>query len=175
MSLHRKQEEFLSLLRPVKQGLWRFCLSMNHSKHCAEEVLSQTIMEAWAGFDKLRNHQVFPRWIFTIARRTNIKNCSEQSRFVRPGEEYFDLIAVADNADDRDEIHNLYRALDRLPVEQKEAIILFEINGMSRAEVAEIQQSNIETVKKRLSAGREKLRKILTEFSQIRECHEEHA
>lgn len=175
MSLNRKQEEFLDLLRPAKQGLWRFCLSMNHSRPCAEEVLSQTIFEAWAGFDKLKDKKAFPRWIFTIARRINIKNLSEQSRFVRPGEEYFDLIAVTDSTELREEIHNLYKALDRLPVEQKEALILFEINGMSRAEVAEIQQSNIETVKKRLAAGREKLKRILTEISQIREYHEEHA
>ena len=76
--------------------------------------------------------------------------------------EYFDLYQSQEISPDKAmEIKELYDALEKLPFEQKEAIILFDIMGYSREEIAEIQCSNIENVKARLYRGRKKLAEIL--------------
>ena len=48
----------------------------------------------------------------------------------------------------------LYKALNTLPTNQKEALILFEISGFSIKEVCEIQKSSESAVKQRLKRGR---------------------
>jgi RNA polymerase sigma-70 factor (ECF subfamily) len=59
------------------------------------------------------------------------------------------------------DIHFLYLALQQLPEEQRECIILFEISGFSIKEIAQTQQAGESAVKQRLKRGREKLIEIL--------------
>jgi RNA polymerase sigma-70 factor, ECF subfamily len=53
---------------------------------------------------------------------------------------------------------DLGKELDQLPVEQREAFILFAVVEMTMPEIAEIQQVNKETVKSRIRLARDKLR-----------------
>ena len=50
------------------------------------------------------------------------------------------------------------RALESLPAVQREAIVLFELDGFSIEEVATVQQVSVSAVKSRLARGRERLR-----------------
>lgn len=50
------------------------------------------------------------------------------------------------------------RALATLPAVQREAVVLFEIDGFSIEEIAVLQRSSITAVKTRLSRGRRRLR-----------------
>jgi RNA polymerase sigma-70 factor, ECF subfamily len=64
---------------------------------------------------------------------------------------------------ERQEDHNrLYRALDRLPDAYRTAIILYQIDGLSSDEVAELTGVSVGTVWIRLHRGRAKLFKYLT-------------
>jgi RNA polymerase sigma-70 factor (ECF subfamily) len=56
----------------------------------------------------------------------------------------------------------LYRALDRLPDAYRTAIILYDIDGLSSSEVAELTGAAVGTVWVRLHRGRAKLLEILT-------------
>ena len=163
--INKKQREYLVYFNGVKDNLWRFCLSITASRYTAEDVLSQTILESFAGFDRLRNKAAFRSWIFTIAKRISIKYYKESSRLAPMPDEVCELLAADLIDEDFEEVTALYRAIAELPENQKEAIVLFEINGLSRAEVAEIQHSNIETVKKRLAAARKKLKEMLYSVS----------
>ena len=49
-------------------------------------------------------------------------------------------------ADKNDGIHLLHEALSRLPENQREAIVLFEISGFSIAEIADLQHAGISAV-----------------------------
>ena len=73
------------------------------------------------------------------------------------------LVAKGIPSDLLPDIDLLYRALDQLPDRQKNALILFEINGFSMKEIAEIQKSSISATKTRVSRGRDKLRRILSD------------
>jgi RNA polymerase sigma-70 factor (ECF subfamily) len=62
---------------------------------------------------------------------------------------------------DRIEIRDLDRALQRLPVEQREVLLLIAVEEMSYAEAAAALGVPIGTVMSRLARGREKLRQEL--------------
>jgi RNA polymerase sigma-70 factor (ECF subfamily) len=65
-------------------------------------------------------------------------------------------------ADRQAEKEQLYKALAMLPIEQREALILFEIVGFSVKEIAGFQQKTEEAIRQQLSRGRKKLLSLLS-------------
>ena len=63
--------------------------------------------------------------------------------------------------DDALDIKMLYSALDKLKPEFREAIILKDIMGLDRKEIAEIQSTSVANVKIRLYRGKNALEKLL--------------
>ena len=61
------------------------------------------------------------------------------------------------------DIQVLYAALDKLPVKQKEAVVLFEISGFSLEEIKNIQGGTLSGAKSRVKRGREKLAILLND------------
>ena len=58
-------------------------------------------------------------------------------------------------------LRDLERALDKLPVEQREVILLVGLEGMVYEEVAELLGVPVGTVRSRLSRGRDALRRFM--------------
>jgi RNA polymerase sigma-70 factor, ECF subfamily len=56
----------------------------------------------------------------------------------------------------------LLEALESLPLEFREALVLRELEGLSYKEIAEVSSLPIGTVMSRLTRGRQKLRQLLT-------------
>ncbi len=157
-----KQDKFLELYNPVQDNLWRYCLVLTCSRIEAKELMSETVAAAYQSFENINSDIAFLSYLFTICKRIFFKNLEKERRHELKELEYFDFYKSENiTADKALEIQDLYKALDELPFEQKEAIILFDIMGYSREEIAEIQSSNIENVKARLYRGRKKLAEIL--------------
>jgi RNA polymerase sigma-70 factor (ECF subfamily) len=58
----------------------------------------------------------------------------------------------------------LRAALREIPEERRTAILLFDVDGYTYAEIAEITESSLGTVKSRISRGREELRSLLADL-----------
>jgi len=54
--------------------------------------------------------------------------------------------------------------LERLPFENRSVFVLAEFEGLTYAEIAEIEEISIGTVKSRLSRTKEKLRSVFKEY-----------
>jgi RNA polymerase sigma-70 factor (ECF subfamily) len=134
---------------------------MNYARDDARDVLSQTIFEAYSGFEKLQNRQAFLSYLFTIARRVNTKLVRERRRKVEIDPDYFDSLCAYSSDYDRSDVAELYTAMAKLPEEQKEALTLCEIMGLTREETAQIQSVSSDTVQKRIWRARLKLRELL--------------
>ena len=61
----------------------------------------------------------------------------------------------------REQIEEIRRAIDKLPPDHREIIILRDINGLSYTEIADATGLDPGTVKSRLSRAREKLKEFL--------------
>ncbi len=151
----------------IHVGFVKYCKAKSYGIIEYEELHSETIARAFEGFDKLRNKDAFPAYLYGIAKNIIKNELRRRTTINRYENLKIDEKQLTQNhADQKFETEILYRALAQLPENQKEAIILFEITGYSIKEIAEIQDSGVSAVKQRLKRGREKLTEILVDPKQ---------
>jgi RNA polymerase sigma-70 factor (ECF subfamily) len=61
----------------------------------------------------------------------------------------------------------IQRGLEQLPLEQRTVLVLYDIQGLSYEEVAQVTQISLGTVRSRISRGRARLRTILQEHGEL--------
>jgi RNA polymerase sigma-70 factor (ECF subfamily) len=157
-----KQKRFMELYEPLNDRLARFVYSMVWDREEARDVISDTVLAAYESFEKVRNHQAFLSYLFTIASRTWMKRVKKTQMVTALSEYHTNNIAdEASNIESRAELNEFYAALGTLPEKQREAVSLFEISGLSLNEILEIQGGSLSGVKSRVTRGREELARIL--------------
>lgn len=122
-----------------------------------------TAYEKLATFDPAKSR--FSTWLFTIARNKSV-NAIRKKRPVylaeppeRPGRD------TAENTAARDEfLAALDRALLALPLAQRTAFVLAELEHLSYEQVARMEGVRLGTVKSRVSRARDKLMQALKSF-----------
>jgi RNA polymerase sigma-70 factor (ECF subfamily) len=123
-------------------------------QECLERALSR--LHLWQPGTNLR------AWLFTILRNLHINGIRRQQTFVDiDGEVQSGLGGCHGSQVVRLELRDLRRALDKVPREQREVVLLIGLEGISYAEAAEILDVSIGTVKSRLSRGRRALRLLM--------------
>ena len=152
----------MALLDPVHDNLARYVRAMSRNADEARDLMSETLLAEYESFDTLKAPAAFLSYLFTIARRT----CRHRARRFRLFAEYdaahaAQLRATTPAPDAAADIPALYNALDRLPAEQREAVVLFELSGLSLEEIRELQGGTLSGVKARVARGRRKLAKLL--------------
>lgn len=154
--------EFLERYRPIHTQFTRYCGSHSYGIMETQDLVQEAVLQAMQHFGRLRDKDKLLYYMIGTANNI-IKNTLRRKKFNATLDEkqLKNLEArVTDPAMALD-IQYLYRALNRLPLKMKEAVVLFEINGMSMKEIAEIQASTEGAVKTRISRGRDKLRELL--------------
>ncbi|HET7698091.1 MAG TPA: sigma-70 family RNA polymerase sigma factor [Vicinamibacterales bacterium] len=134
----------------------------------AEDLVQEACMRAMRFLASLRDGNPRP-WLFAIVRNT------WYSRQSRPGmavEHPMDMQSRDDRPDDaldpeqqlaqQDTVARVRRALEALPAEFREAVVLRDIEGLSYKEIAEALRVPIGTVMSRISRGRERLLETLS-------------
>ncbi len=157
-----QDRKFMELLEPNLEKLWRFILSFIKDKDDAKDIMSDTILAAYENFGKLESHEAFLSWLFTTARRLVYKAVKKKADIF--GASHFDLDDFKSgnlSPQEVSELNDLYSALDKLPSEQKEAVVLTSIYGFSTAEAADIQNTVPNTVKVRVYRAKRKLKELL--------------
>lgn len=102
-------------------------------------------------------------WLFTILHNQFV---NDVRRSAREGttvdiQEAATKLTTKSNAIPSLELRDLENALNSLPPEQREAILLVGLEGMGYDEAASILQIPIGTVRSRLSRGRDQLRRLM--------------
>ena len=157
-----KQNRFMDLLKPLLGRLERYSLAIAMNREEAKDVVGETLMLAWENFDKLKSDDAFLSYLFTIASRVYKKRQRSFFKFkVSEKQDVDELYCKSLAPDVSTDVGILYKTLEKLPIKQKEAVLLFEIMGFSINEICEIQQSNSSSVKMRLKRGREKIAQLL--------------
>jgi len=150
----------MNLYRPVHASFERFCKARVYGNMDFKDLMQETIIVAFEKFESMRHPSAFKSFLIG----TSIKILANDSRKIRELKEVDNSAiysAYSINESNSLEIEDLHKALNKLPELQKEAIILFEINGFSIKEIAEIQESGESAVKQRLARGRASLAELL--------------
>ena len=167
MNIERKQIEFMKLYEPCREGLVRFSKAITRGREDAMDLVQDTTLKAFDNFEKLKNPIAFKSYLFSIASRLHKRQTWRKRIFSVFGSNeeadcLFDNLPSKESSTDVTyDIQVLYRSLDLLSDKHKEAIILYEISGLSMQEICDIQGGSVSTVKSRVQRARKELEKIL--------------
>jgi RNA polymerase sigma factor (sigma-70 family) len=166
------KEEFLKLLEPVYPRFSQYALAITRNAEEAEDLVSDTVLIALEGFEKMKDGEHFAGFLFKVASRLH-KRRRYRNRF-RIGYDQEIAEAQEDSAPKPDraaEIAIVMAALENLPSKIKETVVLFDVADLSLEEIRAIQGGSISGVKSRLKRGREMLQKNLGITLQREEIH----
>lgn len=152
----------MALYRPCHDAFCRYCHGLTGNSDDAADLVGDTVLVALENFDRLRKKESFRAWLFGIARRLMLHAYRRRKFSGRYNEEDVHLLPDLEPSPDLNpDVEALYKALGRLPLKQREAIVLFELTGFSLVEIKNIQGGSLSGVKSRLKRARESLGEIL--------------
>ena len=120
------------------------------------------LLRAWSKSDKFQPGTSIRAWMFTILRNIYYSNYRKRAREVQDSDNaYAQRLVVSGDQESHLDLEDFRKALARLPLEQREVLILVGANGLSYELAATICDVEIGTIKSRLSRARSKLVEIL--------------
>ncbi len=132
-------------------------------KEDADDLTQDVFIHAFTRLETLENPQAFSAWIASMTVRMASKRLRRNRLMTRLGlrrNEPIDLDAVVSRSAPPDvgsELRLVYGILDRLPPEERIALVLRRIEGLELAEIASRMQLSLATVKRRLAAAEGRL------------------
>jgi len=119
-------------------------------------------MKAWAKQDSYQMGTNIKAWLFTILRNEFYSQMRKRGREVQDTDGAFtERLSVHPSQYGVLDMADFKKALDTLPPDQREAIILIGASGFSYEEAAEICKCAVGTMKSRVSRARTRLQDIL--------------
>ncbi|MFN4185021.1 MAG: sigma-70 family RNA polymerase sigma factor [Hyphomonas sp.] len=154
--------DFKAALMEVTPHLRAFARSLCGDPSQADDLVQDALLKAWNARDSYTENTSFKAWTFTILRNSfySEKRRSWRSTSLEPGVAESTLVA-SDDPDKGIELVALRNALEHLPQDQREAIILIGAGGMAYEEAAEIVGCAVGTIKSRVSRARKALAELL--------------
>jgi len=155
---------------PLKQAmlglipnLRAFAVSLCGDIERADDLVQESLLKAWDHLESFQEGTNLRAWLFTILRNTYFSECRRRRREVedRDGTKAAEL-AVHPGQQGHLDMQDFRRALNVLPPDQREALILVGAAGFSYEEAAEISGCAVGTIKSRVNRARSKLIELLS-------------
>ncbi|MBQ7600366.1 MAG: sigma-70 family RNA polymerase sigma factor [Clostridia bacterium] len=147
----------------------------------AEDIAQNSFIKAWRSLGRFRGDCTFSTWLFRITVNTAKDYIRSEKRRPR--------VSITRNSDDSDETEEwdlpvssgdevpedaldrkesvimVRKAIEALPKEQRDVIVLRDLDGLSYQEIADKLSIEIGTVRSRISRGRDKIKNTLLEWN----------
>ena len=185
---NNRRKEFEDIAMEHIDSLYSMAIRLVFNKEEAEDLVQETYLKAYRFFNTFQKGTNIKAWLFKILRNTFINKYRKAVNL--PSEIFYeDVESVnsnlsykqeSDSGELTDTLESKYnelgnlmeddvkRAIDSLPIEYKEAILLSDVEELSYSDIAEITNVPIGTVKSRLNRGRKLLQKSLWEYAKDR-------
>ena len=150
-------EAFNLLVRQWEKPIYNFILRMIADRDEAMDLCQECFMKAYRELRSLKDRDRFSSWLYRIAHNTCLSRIRKDA-----GKTWVEL--DPDRGSTHVPVENrlaVEKALQQLPNDQREAVILKVFHSLKFEEIAAIQNAPVSTVKSRLYMGFEKLRSIL--------------
>jgi RNA polymerase sigma-70 factor (ECF subfamily) len=136
-------------------------LALTRNRAAAEDLVQDSVVNALAARAQFRPGTNLAAWLHRILRNRFISDLRRHRPRVAIEDAPIEALACAADPADRLVAKELARALDRLPADQRETLLLVTLHGLSCEEVAEVTGCAIGTVKSRVFRARATLQHAL--------------
>ncbi|HUJ57794.1 MAG TPA: RNA polymerase sigma factor [Kofleriaceae bacterium] len=170
--MESRGERFRRLIEPIHDRVRAFARCLCRSRADGDDLFQEASLRAFTRLDGLRDDAAFRTWLYRVVISVHRNRCrrafwrnlipfgdrgelGDPSRAAASGELYRQAQWSPDAAD---ATRRARAALAILPAAQREAIVLFEIDGWKVEEIAALHQVSASAVKSRLARGRDRLR-----------------
>jgi len=160
--MDNKQSQFEALVRACSSDLYRYAYWLCKQSSLAEDLVQEACLRAWKSLHTLQDVASARAWLMTIVRNEFYRHC-KKNKLVQDWDEHMDarLSMLSYDKDASTDIMALRQAIERLPDEYREPLVLQLDGGFSGDEIAEIMGISRNTVMTRVFRARQKLRSIL--------------
>ncbi len=161
---HERNERFLALLRPVYTDCQRWAYSLTQNAEEAEDLFQQSVLIGLEHVHQLKNEAAFKTWMFRIISNAHRLMIRQRKRQPEPMEqEKLDRAAPQGGewVEQQELRVTVRRLLARLSPEQRQALLLFEMHGMSIREVSEVMGKKETAVRVLLHRARQRMAGLL--------------
>ena len=139
-----------------------FARSLSGNRDRADDLVQETVMRALSNRDKFQEGTNLHAWLVTILRNQYYSEVRKRRREVEDAEgTHASRLSTIAAQSGHLELDDFLRAMQLLPDEQREALVLIGASGFSYEEAAEICGVRIGTVKSRVSRARARLEEIM--------------
>lgn len=128
----------------------------------AEDALQDVWLDVLRHLPKLAEPNALRAWLYRIARDRAFRRLRKSGREVQPLDEtQLTSLPNEDEPFSAEEARQIHAALDRLPAEHREVLVLRFLEDMTYDEIARVTASQLGTVRSRLHYAKRALRELL--------------
>ena len=158
---------FEALVRPHVPSLRRFVFSFARRWQDADDLAQEALIKAFRSLDSFEGRASFSTWLYVVTRgicrdwyRGRLAKAREREAELEDGPD--DALDAQDELLERREASaRLWVAIRRLEPDFRTPLVLFDIEGLTYEEIAEVLGMRIGTVRSRIARGRDALRRLL--------------
>jgi len=175
-------DAFEKLIDAHQKRIYNISLKMLANEQDAFDASQDALLKVFKYLKNFKENSSFSTWVYKIAVNTCLDYINKNKKtsqnisldetitqkdnettlqFEDKGQNVFDLVLKSE----RERV--LYDALNKLNSEQREMIILRDIEGFSYEEIAVITNNNLGTVKSKISRARIKLKELLLKNKEL--------
>lgn len=159
------QAAFRQLVTAYKGTVYRHAYALLNDRMEAEDVTQEAFVKVYYSLSKLENEYAFVSWLTKVV--TNLcydKNSKLSKKRIILSEELSENVAIQRGPTPIESAitkMSINAAMEKIPIDQRNVLILRELQGYSYAEISDMLHIPLGTVKSRISAARENLKKEL--------------
>lgn len=164
MTERERRKRFDEIYASYDRRVLAYCIYVTSDRDLANDVFQEVFVKAYQALHTLRDNDKEANWLFRIARNECLNALKSRQRSDRrnvPLDYASEPAADTESLATRDAHEQLRRAIDQLPQDYREALLLAEFEGFSLKEISEITGASLSNVKVRIHRAKQKLHTIL--------------
>ena len=169
-------EAFEALMAAMEPLVWRVCWHYTGNREDASDCGQETMIKIWRSLAQYRGDCAFETWVYRIAASCSLdflrKRKRERAESIEPlREQGFDPPDENPGTEERvitaDRQARIREAIAALPEEQRDALVLTQLEGKSYEETSDLLGISEGTVKSRVTRARKRLQQWFSQSEEL--------
>jgi RNA polymerase sigma-70 factor, ECF subfamily len=158
------ERAFSIIVRTYEVPVFNYVMRLVGERALAEDLTQEVFLRVFQGLPKFSLRSKFTTWLFQVTKNRvldELRVSERRPRSLVALEDLPPLEAIDPPAEQVETIDALWRAIEKLNVDLKMALLLRDVVGLSYTEIADSLEITLATVKWRIYKGREEVQLAL--------------